>query len=119
MLTLLDLDTDLYINRKEYTIESDSLVLFEGVLLYRPPLEEFIDYKIFLDIGFDEMLRRAEARDVPRFGAEILAKYREKYIPVQKKYLEMYKPREKSDLVIDNSNPLLPKVMKDMPGSKS
>lgn len=63
---------------------------------YRPPLEEFIDYKIFLDIGFDEMLRRAEARDAPRFGAEILAKYREKYIPVQKKYLEMYKPREKA-----------------------
>ena len=51
--------------------------------------------------------------------SEILAKYREKYIPVQKKYLEMYKPREKSDLVIDNSNPLFPKVMKDMPGSKS
>lgn len=119
MLALLDLDTDLYINRKEYAIESDSLVLFEGVLLYRPPLEEFIDYKIFLDIGFDEMLRRAEARDVPRFGAEILAKYRQKYIPVQKKYLEMYKPREKSDLVIDNSDPLFPKVMKDMPGSKS
>ena len=65
------------------------------------------------------MLRRAEARDVPRFGAEILAKYRGKYISVQKKYLEMYKPREKSDLVIDNSDPLFPKVMKDMPCYKS
>ena len=78
MLTLLDLDTDLYMNGKEYAIDSDSLVLFEGVLLYRSPLEKFIAYKIFLDIGFGGMLRRAEARDVPRFGAEMLAKYREK-----------------------------------------
>lgn len=103
-LDLLDLETDRYTNQRRYEIDRDMIVLLEGVLLYRPPLDRYFDYRIFLDITFDELMRRAEARNVPRFGPEFLDRYREKYIPIQKRYFSTHRPRERSDVVIDNND---------------
>jgi uridine kinase len=76
----------------------------EGVLLYRPPIDNLIDYKVFLDISFDEVFRRAVARDVPKYGEEFLQKYIKRYIPAQKIYLKQFSPKEKCHLIIDNNN---------------
>ncbi len=110
-LKLLDLESDTYIKQKQYEITRNSLVILEGVLLYRQPLEAFIDFKIYLDIDFNEMLHRASIRDVPKFGNDILEKYREKYIPVQQKYQKFHMPKEKSDVVINNMDPCFPYVV--------
>ena len=110
-LTLLDLGTDAYTRKRTYEIGRDTLVILEGVLLYREPIAELIDSKIYLDIGFDELLRRAEARDVPKYGGQMLTRYREKYIPVQQRYLEEWNPKETSDCVIDNSDVCRPVIV--------
>lgn len=82
----------------------------EGVLLFRDPLNQYIDYRIYIHIDFDEVLRRAEIRDVPKYGVEFLQKYEDKYIPIQKMYLEKYDPLHKSDVVIDNKNYFYPHI---------
>lgn len=107
----LDLDTDKFSKTKDYFFRKDTIILLEGVLLYRPPIEKYIDLKIFLDISFEEVLKRAEKRDVPKYGIEFLEKYKKKYIPIQKRYLKENNVKEKCDIIIDNTDFENPKIM--------
>lgn len=109
-LELLDLDTDQFTNIKSYKTDNDTVVIVEGVLLYRPPLSELFGYKVFLDIDFDEVLNRARERDVPKYGEEFLEKYKSRYIPAQKIYLKEYMPKESCDILIDNTDYNNPKI---------
>lgn len=106
----LNIDTDSYENTVHYKIDSDTIVLLEGVLLFRPPVSDYLDGRIFLHIDFDEMMRRAAVRDVPRYGEEFLQKYITKYIPIQKRYLEEFRPHINCDIVVDNNDYLYPKI---------
>lgn len=103
-IDVLNLETDDYTNRRRYDIGRDCIILLEGVLLYREPLDQYFDYRVLLDITFEELLSRAETRDVPLYGPAFLDRYHNKYIPIQKWYLAECQPREKSDLVIDNND---------------
>ena len=103
-LTLLDLRTDRYEKEKTFSFTGNTIVLLEGVYLFRKELAGYIDYKLFLDIPFEESRIRAAERDVPLYGDEILSKYDEKYLPVQSRYLEEYSPWHIADMVIDNTH---------------
>jgi phosphoglycolate phosphatase len=103
-LRLLDLHTDRYEIEKTFSFTEDTIVLLEGVYLFRKELAPYIDYKVFLDIPMKESRRRAALRDVPVFGEEILRGYDEKYLPVQTGYLDEYPPIDVADMIIDNNN---------------
>ena len=107
---LLDLDADTYTNEKTFQANDNSVIIVEGVLLYREPIDMFFDYRIFLDITFDEVLHRAQARDVPKYGKAFLQRYIDRYIPAQKIYLNEYFPKEKCRLIIDNNDFTKPKI---------
>lgn len=109
----LNLDTDRYESLRHFDADPDTVVLLEGVLLFRLPVSEYLDGKVFLHIGFDEMLERARIRDVPKYGAAFLEKYKNKYIPVQQRYIKEHRPHETCDILIDNSNYYHP-LLKDM-----
>lgn len=109
-LALLNLHTDKYEVEKEFSFNKDTIVVFEGVFLFREESAPYIDYKIFIDISFEESKNRAIIRDVPIFGEEIIKKYDEKYLPAQKKYLEKFPPTKAADIVIDNVNWEYPKI---------
>jgi len=85
-------------------------VSVEGVFLFRPELRSYFDYRTFLDIPFDEVLRRARLRDVPLHGESILKRYREKYIPAQRRYLAFWPPGQTADLIVDNQHPQQPRL---------
>ena len=112
---LLDLDADTFTNKKVFETGRDTIIIVEGVLLFRPPLDGLFDYKVFIDVTFDEVLRRARERDVPRYGEGILTKYVDRYIPAQKIYLNEHTPKENSQLVIDNNDFLKPMMIKPAP----
>lgn len=99
-LKTLDLYKDKYVNECKYTINKNTIVIFEGVFLFKKELAPYIDLKVFLDIPFEECKRRAGARD-PR---EIVEKYDAKYLPAQVKYLTEYPPAKVADIVIDNTD---------------
>jgi uridine kinase len=98
--------TDEYDNGKEYFFSPGTIAVLEGVFLFREELSPFTDYKIFLEISFEECLRRAQARD----SREIYSKYAEKYIPAQKKYLAAFPPEKNADMIIDNSDWQNPRI---------
>ncbi len=106
-LTLLDLQTDKYEIRKEFSFSADTIVIMEGVFLFRKELSPYIDYGIFLEIPFEESKKRAKRRDIEA----VLKKYDEKYLPAQKKYLREYPPTKTADMLIDNSDWEHPKII--------
>jgi phosphoglycolate phosphatase len=110
----LNLDTDKYENLIHYTIDRETIVLLEGTLLFRPPLNKYIDAKIFLHVDFEEVLKRAAICDVPKYGQAFLEKYRLKYIPIQKRYLQEHKPQEQCDILIDNNDYNNPKHIRGL-----
>lgn len=103
-LDTLNLQTDKYETKKSYAFDKDTIVIFEGVFLFRKELSPFIDYKIFIEIPLKESKNRAIARDVPLYGEEVMKKYDEKYLPAQIKYIKEFPPSEIADMIIENTN---------------
>lgn len=109
-LQLLSLESDKYDIEKEYRFTERTIVLLEGVFIYRKELKDFIDYKIFIHIPIGEVKKRAMVRDMPKQGNEVMKKYDKKYIPAQEKYLQEYPPETVADLIIDNTDWRFPKI---------
>jgi len=105
-LKLLNLPTDRYEIEKKFSFNRDTIVLFEGVFLFRKELAEYIDLKVFLEIPFNESKIRAVERD----PEVVLNKYDTKYLPAQARYLEEYPLRDSADIVIDNTDWEFPSV---------
>ena len=109
-LTLLNIKTNKYNTRKEYILENDTVVILEGIFLFRKELLNFIDYKIFLEISFQESMKRMKNRDIPIYGNIMLEKISNKIFPAQKKYLGTYLPFKKANILIDNTDWDSPKI---------
>jgi len=107
-LTLLDLRSDKFILRKQYRVHRDSIVIVEGIFLFKRELRNYFDYKVFLDISFDEAIRRALIRDTHLPFDEIEQRYKSKYQAGQRIYFALENPIRCADLVIDNNNPHAP-----------
>jgi phosphoglycolate phosphatase len=99
-LTLLDLETNKTNMVKQYSITPDTIVIVEGVFLFRRELASYIDYKVYLDIPFEESKRRAVKRD----PESAILKYDQKYLPAQNKYIQENTPASIADMIIDNTD---------------
>lgn len=98
------------------TATNNSILLMEGVFLFRPELINYWDLKIFIDVDFKITIKRAVKRtaEMEYIGAEqkIIDKYNLRYIPGQKIYFKKENPKEKADIVIDNGDFKNPKLIK-------
>jgi uridine kinase len=90
-----------------------AVLLCDGVFLLRPELNDAWDLRIFLEVSLEEALRRALARDRALFGSAqaTLARYRQRYLPAQRRYLATVQPRRIADLVVDNHDPAAPRLL--------
>jgi uridine kinase len=91
-----------------------AVLLFDGVFLLRPQLRDGWDIAIFVDADPDEVLRRALVRDTQLMGApdRIRERYRRRYLPAQRLYRADASPEASADVVIDNTDPVRPRVVK-------
>ncbi len=89
-----------------------SVVIVEGVFLFRPELQDYFKLKIFVDIPLAAIRERVMIRDVPRFGFSALAKFLNKYIPTQEQYLQTVRPNAIADIIVDNSDWTAPTITK-------
>ena len=93
--------------------ESNAVLLFDGVFLLRSELSEFWDYSIFVDAAFEVTLARAERRDADSFGGveEVRRRYELRYMPGQRLYLDVRRPKERADVVVNLDDPLSPSIL--------
>jgi uridine kinase len=107
-----DYRIDEKVEAPEEEASPDSILLFDGVFLLRPELRPYWDYSVFVHAGFDEIVRRAEARDRELMGGveAVRERYRKRYIPGQELYFNRCSPQEVADVVIDNTDASEPKL---------
>ncbi|MBO9605976.1 MAG: hypothetical protein J7639_08510 [Paenibacillaceae bacterium] len=108
----LDLTTDARTVRRRYSIHPDTIVLLEGVFLFRSEVRPHVDFYIYLDVNEDNVMKRAMLRDVPSQGNEVLRKYANKYLPAQKEYLTEHPPMTIADVVVNNCDWDNPQIIK-------
>lgn len=111
-LICLDLLEDTWTVERHYSVNRDTVVLLEGVFLFRPEIAHFLDLVIFLQVNEGTVIDRAHKRDIPLHGEEIMRKYQSKYLPAQRAYLEEYPPEQNADVIIDNNDWTNPSVVK-------
>lgn len=113
---IFDYRTDSEVVLPAQKATNDSILLMEGIFLFRPELIKYWDLKIFLDVDFKFTLQRAIKRVAERehIGSdqEIIERYNTRYIPGQKLYFQEVSPKDKADIVIDNSEFENPKILR-------
>jgi uridine kinase len=90
--------------------EAADVVVADGIFLLRPELRDLWDLTVFVTVEEDEILRRAARRDGPKLGADLERLYRRRYLTAQRSYRETVGPEALADIVIDNTDPMRPRL---------
>lgn len=89
--------------RHTYDYTDVSVVLVEGIFLFKPQYRKHFDLTIWIDCSFATALARAIARAQEGLSAaNTIAAYDTIYFPAQRIHLAQDKPRENADLVFAN-----------------
>lgn len=88
----------------------DSILLFEGVMLFRKELIDFFDFRILIMCSEKVILERAKVRDLAHFRdlETLLEKYLKRFLPGQNHYFSKSQPDQVADLLFFNDDPTNP-----------
>jgi uridine kinase len=90
----------------------DAVLIVDGVFAYRPEINEYWDFRIWLDIDPELSVRRGTRRDQTWAGAEAEAVHRNRYLAAERIYLAEVDPLRLVDVAIDNSRFDQPEVVR-------
>lgn len=86
-----------------YDFKDVSVVLVEGIFLFKPRYRKYFDLAIWIDCSFSTALARAIDRAQEGLSpASTIAAYETIYFPAQRIHLTQDKPRENADLIFEN-----------------
>jgi uridine kinase len=109
---VFDYRTDQPVHLPLLQAPADAILIFDGVFLLRPELVDAWDFRVFVSVDVDEIVRRARVRDTVLFGSpdEAERRYRVRYLPAQQHYLHTVRPDRLADVVIENDDPARPRL---------
>ena len=82
----------------EIKIMPNRLAVIEGCYSHHPALVDAYDIKVFLKVGPEEQMRRIALRNAPA----LVEKFRDIWIPMEKKYFALFDVEKNSDLVFSS-----------------
>ena len=84
-----------------------AVLLFDGVWLLRPELNDVWDFRVLLDVDIEVAARRGIERDQAWMPSREYAeeRYQRRYTPADLLYIERVRPREQADVVVENTDP--------------
>jgi uridine kinase len=108
-----DVRTDIPIDAS-IVASADTVLLFDGVFLFRPELNAYWDLRILVHVDATTSVSRAIERDSGIVGAADLVrrKYDSRYEPAWLMYCAREAPETKADVIIDNQEFDRPRVLK-------
>jgi uridine kinase len=84
----------------EFAAETDVLV-FDGVFLHRPELDDVWDHSVFLEVAFEISIPRGAGRG---YGdPDVAAASNRRYIEGQRRYLDTCQPHLHATWIVDNN----------------
>ena len=81
------------LSEEEKIMTPDGVTIIEGAYSCHPSLWNQYDLRVFLSVGREEQLRRIEQRN----GAEQLAVFRDKWIPLEERYFAAFQIEQRCD----------------------
>ena len=106
----LDIASDEWSKKISYEIDSDDIVIIEGVFLLRDDVQHYIDMTVYIYAPDEELIRRGRDRDRVLLGANAELRFREKYLPAQHLINSVDRIEKYVDIAVDNTdvnNPIL------------
>lgn len=96
-------------------VPNEAVLLVDGLFLLRPELRSHWDLSVHLHVSEQVTLSRARSRDAVRFGSEerVVHRYTHRFLPAQALYRYEADPFGAADVVLDNSEPSAPLVLRD------
>ena len=80
-----------------------AVVLFDGVFLFRPELDDLWDLRVLVEIDPKESVRRGAGGD-----RTLATRYRNRYAGGQRLYRQQVQPQSRADAVLQNDDPAHP-----------
>jgi uridine kinase len=96
-------ETTTHYRKHTYDYRDVSVILVEGIFLFKRQYRNHFDLAIWIDCSFPTALARAIERAQEGLSpAHTIAAYETIYFPAQRIHLAQDKPRENADLIFDN-----------------
>jgi uridine kinase len=96
-------ETASHYRKHTYDFRDVSVILVEGIFLFKPQYRKHFDLTIWIDCSFPTALARAIARSQEGLSAaNTIAAYETIYFPAQRIHLAQDEPREHADLIFEN-----------------
>ncbi|AJT61805.2 nucleoside/nucleotide kinase family protein [Streptomyces chattanoogensis] len=84
-------------------VAPDAVLIVDGVFAFRPEINEYWDFRIWLDVDGELSVQRGADRDQDWAGSEAESIHRNRYLVAERIYLKEVEPLKTMDVIIDNS----------------
>ncbi|WP_274560683.1 uridine kinase [Streptomyces spiramyceticus] len=94
----------------------DSVLIVDGVFAFRPEIDAYWDFRVWLWVDAELSVLRGAERDQNWAGSDAESIHRDRYLVAERLYLREVDPLPRMDLVIDNSTFAAPRVVGRLQG---
>jgi uridine kinase len=96
------------------TATPEAVLLADGAFLQRPELDDHWDFRIYVHVSFETVLRRGTERDQQWMDSAAVAeqRYQTRYIPGERMYVDEVRPADRAEVVVDNEDPASPIIIR-------
>ncbi|MGW2426791.1 uridine kinase [Streptomyces sp. NPDC001709] len=92
-------------------LASNSVLIVDGVFAFRPEINTYWDFRVWLQVDAELSVQRGADRDQDWAGSDAESIHRNRYLVAERIYLQEVDPIPMMDVVIDNSTFASPRVM--------
>lgn len=89
----------------------DAVLIVDGVFAFRPEINEYWDFRVWLQVDAELSVQRGAERDQDWAGTEAESIHRNRYLVAERIYLQEADPLPMMDVVIDNSSFARPRIV--------
>ncbi|WP_031170688.1 uridine kinase [Streptomyces durhamensis] len=92
-------------------LTSDSVLIVDGVFAFRPEINGYWDFRLWLQVDSELSVQRGADRDQGWAGNDAESIHRNRYLVAERLYLQEVDPIPMMDVVIDNSSFASPRIV--------
>ncbi len=107
-----DFRTESDVTDESRLFSKDSILIFDGVMLFREEIDDCWDFRIYMDTRMQTAFERGVPRDAKTDEEQMTIgkKYLYRYFPGQRIYQSRFLPHKKADVIVMNENPASPYI---------
>lgn len=92
-------------------LTSDTVLIVDGVFAFRPEINGYWDFRVWLHVDAELSVQRGAARDQNWAGSEAESIHRNRYLVAEDIYLREVEPLPMADVIVDNSTFASPRIL--------